>query len=559
MDTKNNPYNISTLNTNELSNLCSSIRNQFIEIILENGGHFAGNLGVVELTASLLHVFNPMEDSIIWDVGHQSYIYKMLTGRADKLSTIRQFNGLSGFPKMDESPTDAFGTGHSSTALSAAMGIATAKKLNNNQSKTIALVGDGALTGGMAWEALNNMMSVNTNLLLIINDNHIGIDPNNGAIDKHLQNIENYAANIFQNFNIPYTGPIDGHNLSQLIPALEKSKKNHGPQILHVRTIKGKGYKPAEEQQTAFHATAKYVKINTSQSPKKKWQDVFGEELCNMALKNEKIVAITPAMPSGSGLINFMKKFPTRSFDVGIAEQHALTFAAGLATQGLVPFVNIYSTFLQRAYDQFIHDIALQNLPVVLAVDRAGLVGEDGPTHHGSFDIAYLLPIPNTIITAPANKAQFCHLLQAAQHTTGPFIIRYPKGNIDEDNAQEIKPIIIHKEGAINLIISVGEATNWTNRIDKKSFTHIQLLYIKPLDKQQIINLMRPYKNIIIVEDGSIIGGIGQYISSTANEYAMDATIHCLGIPDEFATHGSNSELYAHYKLSPEYIASYLI
>lgn len=549
-----NKYYLNHLNNEEIIELCNTLREEFIETILETGGHFAGNLGVVELTAALLANFAPPKDSIIWDVGHQSYIYKMLTGRRESLNTIRQKDGLSGFPKMDESEYDAFGTGHSSTALSASIGIATAKLLSHDNSKTIAIVGDGALTGGMVWEALNNIPKKNLNLIIIINDNHIGIDPNTGNIDAHLQNITNCAANIFDNFGIKYTGPIDGHNITDLNKVLSKAKELNIPQIIHIKTIKGKGYEPAEKRQTQFHARSKYVKINKHQPAQKKWQDVFGECLVELAKTNEKIAAITPAMPSGSGLSIFMKLYPERSFDVGIAEQHALTFAAGMATQGFIPFVNIYSTFLQRAYDQLIHDIALQNLPVVIAVDRAGLVGEDGPTHHGVFDLSYLLPIPNLTITAPANEEQFRYILEQASTTKSPFIIRYPKGNIPSEISLSAsdKTLIEHKKGSINLVISIGNSASIVSKIMGYNFTWIQPLYLKPLPIEEIISYISNHSNIIIIEDGSLKGGIGEFIKSKIQETDIRSTIHTLGIKDHFVSHGSNTELYEECGFSEE-------
>jgi len=560
--TKNNKYQqLSHLNNSELIDLCDSLRKEFIDTILETGGHFAGNLGVVELTTCLLANFNPLSDDIIWDVGHQSYIYKMLTGRRNSLKTIRQFNGISGFPKIEESKFDSFGTGHSSTALSAALGIASAKHLSGDKSKTIAIVGDGALTGGMVWEALNNIPKNQNNLLIIINDNHIGIDPNTGNIDNHLQNIEGVKPNVFENFGINYMGPIDGHNVVELMDHFNKFKPYSSPTVLHIKTIKGKGYKPAEEQQTQFHSRSKFVKIRKPEIAKKKWQDVFGETLVKLADKNEKIVAITPAMPSGSGLNPFMKKYPERSFDVGIAEQHALTFAAGLATQGFVPFVNIYSTFLQRAYDQLIHDIALQNLPVVLAIDRAGLVGEDGPTHHGVFDIAYLLPIPNLTLAAPANELQFNYLLEEASKTKTPYAIRYPKGSIlNSSNLNcQITELITHKKGSNNLIISIGSACEIVGEIANENFTWIQPLYLKPLPIDAILYLIEEHKNVIVVEDGSIKGGVGETIKCAAQENNIKSAIHLLGVPDDFVPHGSNQELYKECGFSPGQIKDLLL
>jgi 1-deoxy-D-xylulose-5-phosphate synthase len=415
-----------------LPGLCEELRGELIKIILRQGGHFAGNLGVIELTVALHRVFSSPEDPIVWDVGHQAYPHKMLTGRMSDLHTIRRYNGISGFPKRGENPHDVFGTGHSSTALSAALGMSLAASLKKEIHRTcIAVVGDGALTGGMAFEALNQAAVSQSRLLIVVNDNNIGIDPNTGAMARMLQEMEPGKPNWFTAMGFDYYGPADGHDVLALVEMLERLKAGKLPAVLHVKTIKGKGYEPAEKEQTRFHSAPAWVKLDPAQPHKEqlRFQDIFGDTLSELAALHPQVCGVTPAMPSGSGMRRVMQEYPDRFWDVGIAEQHAVTLCAGLAAEGMKPFCSVYSTFLQRGYDQLIHDVALQSLPVVFCIDRAGLVGEDGPTHHGSFDLAFLNPIPNLIIAAPRDEAHLRALMHTAAADTGkPWAIRYPRG-----------------------------------------------------------------------------------------------------------------------------------
>ena len=555
LDKINSPSDLKKLYVNDLRFLCEEIRLYFIDTILESGGHFAGNLGVVELTVALHYVFDFEKDRIVWDVGHQSYIHKLLTGRKQHLKNIREFNGISGFPKIDESVFDHFGTGHSSTSISATLGMAVAASLKNElERKMIAVVGDGALTGGMSFEALNNINSSNTNILLVINDNHIGIDPNIGAIDKHLQEISSQIPNIFENFGLPYQGPVDGHNVEELVELFIAIKKQIGPQVVHVKTIKGKGFTAAENEQTLWHSTSRYVKIKPHDiAVQHKWQDVFAESLIELAQEFPELLGITPAMPSGSGMILAMQKFPHRFFDVGIAEQHAITFAAGLATEGFVPFVNIYSTFLQRGYDQLIHDVALQNLPVVICIDRAGLVGEDGPTHHGSFDISFLRCIPNLILSAPKDEQEFKDLMYTAIHTKKPFCIRYPKGkgllnsvhpSFEKKNIGKAE---VMQHGSKVAIIATGIATSFAEKAISFNSNLPALFhfpFVKPLDFALLAAVAQEFETILTIEDGSIAGGFGEGVADYLIQIGFKGNIKHLGIPDKFITHGDNEKLY---------------
>lgn len=559
------PEALKKLPVDSLNPLCTEIRNYLISTILSNGGHFAGNLGVVELSVALHYVFHSPNDKFIWDVGHQSYVHKILTGRKDQIDGIRHFGGISGFPKMDESEHDIFGTGHSSTAISAACGIAEGQRLKGQSDKVIAIVGDGALTGGMSFEALNNIMLTQANLLIVINDNHIGIDPNNGAVDKHLQNITQSKNNIFTNLGIPYSGPFDGHDIEQLISVFSNSRNRTGPEVIHLRTLKGKGYEPAENEQTKWHSTSKYVKIETAGKPgNKKWQDAFADILNDLAERHENVVGITPAMPSGSGMIRNMNAFPDRFFDVGIAEQHAVTFAAGLAVAGFVPYVNIYSSFLQRGYDQLIHDVVLQKLPVVFCVDRAGLVGEDGPTHHGAFDIAFLKPIPGIAICAPRNEIEFRHFLNMAYDYGKPIAIRYPKGELpDPDYSSEKlisdQPICLKKGNRIALIctgIASEFALQAAQKHDGAAVFHFPV--IKPLNTQAVKEILEQFSHVITVEDGCISGGFGESINTIALHVKPGIIMENLGIPDHFVTHGDNKILYELCNYGPNAIAEKL-
>ena len=538
----------------ELEALSREVRQYLVDTVTVCGGHFAGNLGVVELTVALHDVFSFPDDKIIWDVGHQSYAHKILTGRKDEIPRIRNFGGISGFPKREENDCDAFGTGHSSTAISAAMGMAQAFKLKKQQNKkVIAVVGDGALTGGMAFEALNNLGSSDLDVLVIINDNRMGIDPNTGAIDLHLSGIENAHPNIFENFSLPYSGPFDGHDLEILQRELRKAAAQKGPRVLHLRTVKGKGFEPAEKEQTKWHSTNRYVKISPGENKALKWQDVFADALIELAEKNEHVVGITPAMPSGSGMIKAMQKMPDRFFDVGIAEQHAVTFAAGLATEGIIPVLNIYSTFLQRGYDQLIHDVALQDLPVVFCIDRAGLVGEDGPTHHGSFDLSYLKCIPNLIVAAPSTEKQLRDLMYTATKKGRPFCVRYPKGNgFTKDFAagefELLEPgIRCERKGEEVAIIGTGMGTELGRRALSAGNFNASLydnVYIKPLDEAGLERIFNTYSAILTLEDNALKGGMGEEIRAFAQKCGFGGKIISLGIPDAFVPHGDNELLY---------------
>ncbi|MBL7836552.1 MAG: 1-deoxy-D-xylulose-5-phosphate synthase, partial [Bacteroidetes bacterium] len=427
------PLKLKKLNENQLTDYAAWLREFLIGKIAELGGHFAANLGVVELTVAIHYIFEAPVDKIIWDVGHQSYAHKILTERKKQFDTLRKLNGISGFPKMSESEFDAFGTAHSSTSISAALGYAHAAKIMDIDRQHIAIIGDGAMSAGQAFEALNNAGISNTNLTIIINDNHIGIDPSQGALSEYLDQLDYKTDNLFTDFGFQYFGPIDGHNLNELIEVFKHTKAINGPKVIHVRTLKGKGYAPAEAEQTKWHSTSKFDKLSGKGTGvvdnKAKYQDIFGRTLLEIAEKDKLVVAVTPAMISGSSLHFMQEKFPDRVFDVGIAEQHALTFSAGLAASGLKTFCCIYSTFLQRAYDQLIHDIALQNLPVILVIDRAGLVGEDGPTHHGAFDLAFLQTVPNLTILSPSDQDELRNAIYTAyQHNNGPIAIRFPRG-----------------------------------------------------------------------------------------------------------------------------------
>jgi 1-deoxy-D-xylulose-5-phosphate synthase len=563
----NDPSDLKKLVSDQLPQLCSEIREFFIDKILKNGGHFSANLGVVELTVALHYLFDFKTDRLIWDVGHQAYIHKLLTGRKKEFNHIRKLGGLAGFPKMSESEYDHFGTGHSSTSISAILGMAEAAKLDNKSHKHIAIIGDGSLTGGMAFEALNNLGTSNANVLVIINDNQIGIDPNSGAINHHLNTI-NENINFFKTLGLEYEGPIDGHDLNELITSLEKSIAISSPKILHIRTVKGKGYLPAEKAQTDWHSVS-YVKIDPSKSKTdnptpSKFQDVFGHTLLELAEKDPRIVGITPAMPSGSSMKILMDAMPHRVFDVGIAEQHAVTFSAGLALAGKRPFCSIYSSFAQRAYDQIIHDVALQNIPVVFCIDRAGLVGADGPTHHGSFDIAYLNAIPNLTIISPMDEHELRNAMYwAVDYTDGPIVIRYPRGLGSKTKYKnEIQPLkigtsrILQKGDKIG-IISIGEiGVEVQKAIDKsgiqKQIHHIDARFIKPIDKNEVLNMLQTFDHIITVEESCLIGGFGQQIKTIAQDQNYMGRITSLGLPDQFIEQGTREELRAKYNLDKD-------
>jgi 1-deoxy-D-xylulose-5-phosphate synthase len=560
----NTPKDLKKLSLDELPQLAQELREFIIDIVATKEGHLGASLGVVELTIAIHYVFDTPVDKLIWDVGHQAYGHKILTGRKDIFDTNRQLNGISGFPKRSESEYDDFGTGHSSTAISAILGMAIASKLNGEHLKQhIAVVGDASIASGMAFEGLNHLGVSDANALIVLNDNAIGIDPSVGALKKYLTNVKAGTAkdeNIFECLNLNYTGPIDGHNVIGLVEELERLKAINGPKLLHIITTKGKGLKKAEENQVVYHAPGKFDK-NTGEQLKKsdalqppKYQDVFGHTLVELAKTNKKIIGITPAMPTGSSLKYMMEEIPDRAFDVGIAEQHAVTLAAGMATQGLIPFCNIYSTFLQRAYDQVIHDVALQNLPVIFCLDRAGLVGQDGPTHHGVFDLAYLQCIPNLVVFAPMNEMELRNIMFTCQNGLDfPIAIRYPRGrgvNLDwknEFNTIEIGTARCLKEGSKTAILSLGHIGNDVSLIleelgQPESIGHYDMRFVKPLDKKLLKTIFRKYENLITVEDGCKIGGFGSAILRLANEEKISKPVKIFGVPDRFVDHGTIQE-----------------
>lgn len=558
------PKDLRQLSLDDLPQLARELRDFIIHIVATKEGHLGASLGVVELTIALHYVFNTPDDLLIWDVGHQAYGHKILTGRHSIFHTNRQLNGISGFPKRSESVYDTFGVGHSSTSISAALGMAIASQLKGEDRHHIAVIGDASIASGMAFEGLNHAGVTDANLLIILNDNAIGIDPSVGALKHYLTNVKKGVENqdnIFEALNFNYSGPIDGHDLKGLILEFERLKSVKGPKLLHVMTTKGKGLRQAEENQVTYHAPGKFdaitgdliKKITENEPPK--FQDVFGLTLVELAEKNEKIIGITPAMPSGSSLKFMMEAFPKRAFDVGIAEQHAVTLAAGMITQGMVVFCNVYSTFLQRAYDQVIHDVALQNLPVIFCLDRAGLVGEDGATHHGVFDLAYLRCIPNLIIFAPRNEVELRNILFTAQKgLQNPIAIRYPRGKgrltewIQPFKSIDIGKGVQLKKGTKIAVLSIGTmAYNVSDAIElcesPNAISHYDMRFVKPLDVDLLHNIFANYKYIITVEDGVKIGGFGSTILEFAAEHHYQIPINVLGVKDEFIEHGTLDEL----------------
>ncbi|WP_157632577.1 1-deoxy-D-xylulose-5-phosphate synthase [Cochleicola gelatinilyticus] len=581
LDTINDPADVRKLESHELLQLAEELRAFIIHMVSIKAGHLGASLGVVELTIALHYVFQTPEDLLVWDVGHQAYGHKILTGRKDTFHTNRQSGGISGFPKRAESIYDTFGTGHSSTAISAVLGMAIAANLSGNKKRQhIAVVGDASIASGMAFEALNHAGVTNTNILVILNDNAIGIDPSVGALKDYFTKVTLDGApeteTVFEALNFNYSGPVDGHDLTKLISELKRLQSIEGPKILHVITKKGKGLRQAEENQITYHAPGKFdgktgdLYPEDSQSLSPKFQDVFGKTLVALASENKKIIGITPAMPTGSSLKYMMEAFPERAFDVGIAEQHAVTLAAGLATQGLQVFCTIYSTFLQRAYDQLIHDVCLQKLPVIFCIDRAGLVGEDGATHHGIFDIAFLRCIPNLIICAPSNEIELRNILYTAQLKLDlPIAIRYPRGRgsiLDwEKPFSKIKigQGIPLKEGTAIAILSIGAILDNVkvaiNLISEKdSIGCYDMRFIKPLDERLLHKIFNHYNVIITVEDGVIKGGFGSAIVEFAATYHYKNTIKILGIPDTFPEHGSIKELQKETGISSEAIRATL-
>ncbi len=602
----NSPLDLKRISRENLAEVCNELRQFIIDVVSTNPGHFASSLGVIELTVALHYVMNTPYDQIVWDVGHQAYGHKILTGRRDVFHTNRKYKGISGFPKMDESLYDSFGTGHSSTSISAALGMAKAARLKGEHDRqVIAVIGDGSLTGGLAFEGLNNAGIEKSNLLVILNDNDMAIDPNVGALkeyltdittsklynkvktdvwnllgyvnkigpnaQKYVQKIEHgiksillRQSNLFESLNFRYFGPVDGHDVLHLVQVLNDLKNIPGPKLLHVLTKKGKGFKQAELNQTAFHApgkfdkiTGEFLKVKSGNSLAPRYQDVFGETLVELAGINKKIIGITPAMPTGSSLNIMMEKFPHRAFDVGIAEQHAVTFSAGLAAAGMIPFCNIYSSFMQRAYDQVIHDVVLQKLPVIFCLDRGGLVGDDGATHHGSFDLAYMRLIPGIIISAPMDEIDLRNLMFTAQADHhGPFVIRYPRGHgVTVDWKNPFTKIEIGKgrkirNGGDLAILTIGKPGNFAIEAAKElendgiHVDHYDMRFLKPLDENILHQVFKKHKNIITVEDGTIVGGLGSAVLEFMADNGYHSKVVRLGIPDKFIGQGTQDELY---------------
>ena len=600
----NNPDDLKKLSLEQLEEVCIDLREFIIEQLSNNPGHFGSSLGTVELTVALHYLFNTPHDRLVWDVGHQAYGHKILTGRRDNFHTNRKLGGLSGFTNPTESEYDTFIAGHASTSISAALGMAVAASLKDEKRNIVAIIGDGSMTGGLAYEGLNNVCSQPNNLLIILNDNNMSIDNNVGGMQDYLvklntshkynklrnkvyqgfkrreliseknknlvlrfnnsiKSLLTKEQNLFEGFNLRYFGPVDGHDLPGLIRVLRNIKDMKGPRLLHIKTVKGKGYLHAEKAATIWHAPGLFnietgeriVKSKANQPPL--YQDVFGHTLVEMAEEDKSIIGVTPAMPTGCSMIYMMNKFPERSFDVGIAEAHAVTFSAGMAKEGLLPFCNIYSSFMQRAYDQVIHDVALQKLKVIMCLDRAGLVGPDGPTHHGVFDLAYMRPIPNLVISAPYNEHELRNLMHTAAYgNDGPFVIRYPRGQgelSDWKNAPTILPIGKGRKlrnGKDIALLSLGSIGNSAAKaIDKAeemgiSIAHYDMVFLKPLDEEMLDDIAKHFKNIITVEEGVINGGFG----SAVLEYLGDnnhtnINVHRIGIEDEFITHGTVNEL----------------
>jgi 1-deoxy-D-xylulose-5-phosphate synthase len=579
LDNISNPKDLRKLNPTQLPQLAKELRAFIINVIATKEGHLGASLGVIELTIAIHYLFDTPNDLLVWDVGHQAYGHKILTGRKAIFHTNRQFGGIAGFPSRKESAFDAFGVGHSSTSISAALGMAIASNLKGQTEKQhIAVIGDASIASGMAFEALNHAGVSKANLLIILNDNAIGIDPSVGALKEYLTRVKTdrkLAAqnNIIKALNFDYSGPIDGHNLPKVLAELERLKSVKGPKFLHVITTKGKGLQKAEEDQVTYHAPGKFDKVSGVRIKKiaslyTKYQDVFGKTMVELATQNNKIIGITPAMLTGSSLKFMFEKFPKRTFDVGIAEQHAVSLAAGMATQGFIPFCNIYSTFLQRAYDQVIHDVALQNLPVVFCLDRAGLVGEDGATHHGVFDLAYLRAIPNLIVFAPRNEIELRNILYTAQlGLKNPIAIRYPRGTGSISDWQksfekiEIGKGLQLKTGTKKAVLSIGTiAKNVSDAIelsgDSSEIAHYDMRFVKPLDERLLHEIFKNHKTIFTIEDGTIKGGFGAAILEFVSKNEYKNKIQVLGIPDNFIEHGSVLELQRKIGLDASNLAS---
>ncbi|OQP47070.1 1-deoxy-D-xylulose-5-phosphate synthase [Niastella yeongjuensis] len=606
LTTINSPADLKQLTREQLHQLCDELRQYIIDVVSVHGGHFAASLGVVELSVALHYIYNTPYDQLVWDVGHQAYGHKILTGRRDEFHTNRKYHGLSGFPKRSESEYDTFGVGHSSTSISAALGMAMAAKYKGENRKSVAVIGDGAMTAGLAFEGMNHAGVADSDVLIILNDNCMSIDPNVGALKEYLTDITtsptynrlkddiwkalgklpvgknftremgsklehsikgflNKSSNLFEALKLRYFGPIDGNNITKLVDTLQDLKKIPGPKLLHVITTKGKGYALAEKEQTLWHAPGLFDKITgeiykkkyeTPQPPK--YQDVFGHTIIELAEKNDKIFGVTPAMPSGSSLKFMMEKMPNRAFDVGICEQHAVTLSAGMATQGMRVFCNIYSSFMQRAYDQVVHDVAIQKLPVVMVLDRAGLVGEDGPTHHGAYDIAFMRCIPNLVISAPMNESELRNLMYTAQLDTmeSPFVIRYPRGQgVMPEWKTPFEEIPIGKgrkikDGQDIAILSIGHPGNFVTtairelKMDGLNPAHYDMRFVKPLDEALLHEVFSRYDKVLTVEDGTVTGGFGSAVLEFMAQHNYKAEVKILGIPDAIVEHGTPKELY---------------
>lgn len=598
LDKINTPLDLKDLNTEELAQLCSEVREYMIECCACNPGHLGASLGAVELCVALHYVFDTPKDKIVFDVGHQAYAHKIITGRKEAFKNNRKYKGISGFPKISESPYDSFGTGHSSTSISSALGLAVAGQMSGENYKVTAVIGDGALTGGLAFEALNNAGSMKTDILVILNDNQISIDQNTGALHNHLLKITTshtynsvknkvwnrlggaaklrsglqafvnstknailQGAPLFESLGFRYFGVIDGNNIGQMVETLTKLKNIKGPKLLHIITTKGKGFKPAEEDQTVWHAPGtfdpKTGKRTVKTSDIARYQDVFGETLLQLAKQNPKIVGISPAMLSGCGMNYLAKEMPERVFDVGIAESHAVTFTAGLAAGGMIPVCNIYSSFMQRAYDNIIHDIALQNLKAIICLDRAGIVGEDGATHHGCFDIAALRPIPNLTIAAPLNELELKNMLYSATLPEYPTtVIRYPRGNGQgvtwRDEPWEMIPVgkgqLLH-DGEKIAVLSIGaignKAAQAVSRAEGDGIRalHYDMRFIKPIDRDILAEVCKKASTIITVEDGALYGGLHSAVAEYIAEHGLDNKLIGMGIPDRFVEQGTVAEL----------------
>ncbi len=578
LETIFNPTDLRQLKKEQLPILAKELREFIIDIIATKEGHLGASLGVIELTIALHYIFDTPNDLLVWDVGHQAYPHKILTERREQFHTNRQLGGIAGFPSRKESVYDTFGVGHSSTSISAALGMAMASNLKGKTDKQhIAVIGDASIASGMAFEALNHAGVSKANLLVILNDNAIGIDPSVGALKQYLTNVKKGTQgqdNIFEALNFEYSGPIEGHDFEKLISEFNRLKHIKGPKFLHVITTKGKGLKQAEDDQVKYHAPGKFnaktgeLSFKSTENLAPKYQDVFGETILDLAIKNDKIVGITPAMPTGSSLKIMMDALPHRAIDVGIAEQHAVTLAAGMATQGLQVYCNIYSTFLQRAYDQIIHDVALQNLPIIFCLDRAGLVGEDGATHHGVFDLAYLRCIPNLIIFSPRNETELRNILFTAQlGLNHPIAIRYPRGRgVLTDWKQPYQKIEIGtgielKKGDTIVVLSIGHIGNSLQDIyslfkkdDADKIAHYDMRFVKPLDEKLLHTIFQTYNTIVTLEDGCSSGGFGSSILEFAAENKYKNTTEVIGIPDQFIEHGTVTELYDQIGLSPDKI-----